>query len=518
MKKTISIHIKGFPFIIEEIAYTRLENYINRLNAVLKGQQGADEIIEDIEIRIAELLNEKTTQYKTVIDDGDVVEVLNKLGDPKDYAEGDVVDEPSYSSSSTKESSERRLYRDRENGYIGGVCAGLAGYFNIDPTIIRLLWAGAFFIGGVGLFLYIILWAIIPKANSSIDRLKMKGKPINVDTVKEEVERAAQNVSEKSRHFANQVRNDSRVKEGVSTLKKVVRLGLGLFLLFIGFSALVSVITFVFGTPQFIPASTDSGFLSITSLASLIFNQPMDHQLAWISFYVCSISFITFFLLAGFVVLFSIKNKWYRYANFLLIFMGIIGFALGIIVFARTARDFAIEGEVQKEIALVNSPSLTILTKSEVAIQNSDFKVRGKGIGAIYIGKSNITAYGIPIEYHISQDSLYKVELVQSAHAHTFDKAVKRAKNIEYYPEVKNDTIILPNSYDYPVSDKFRVQDVVIHVYIPKGKTVTVEGEIIDLERKTVDIDDYDYDYEIEFVHKRQRGKIKSDGTYRHWD
>src|SRR5690606_12371449 len=101
----------------------------------------------------------------------------------------------------TNQNSERRLYRDRENGYIGGVCAGLAGYFNIDPTIIRLLWAGAFFIGGVGLFLYIILWAIIPKASSSIDRLKMQGKPINVDTVKEEVERAAQNVSEKSRHF-----------------------------------------------------------------------------------------------------------------------------------------------------------------------------------------------------------------------------------------------------------------------------------------------------------------------------
>lgn len=516
MKKTISIHIKGFPFVIEEIAYTRLENYINRLNAVLKGQQGADEIIEDIEIRIAELLNEKTTQYKTIIENNDIVEVLNKLGDPKDYAEGDVVDEePTYSSHSKTGSNERRLYRDKENGYIGGVCSGLAGYLNIDPTIIRLLWAGAFFVGGVGLFLYIILWAIIPKANSSIDRLKMKGKPINVDTVKEEVERAAQNVSEKSRHFASQVRNDNRVKEGVSTLKKVVRLGLGLFLLFIGFSALVSVITFVFGTPQFIPASTDSGFLSVTSLAALIFNQPMDHQLAWVSFYVCSISFITFFLLAGFVVLFSIKNKWYRYANFLLVFFGIIGFAVGIIVFARTARDFAIEGEIEKEIAVVNGSNLTILTKSEVAIQNSDFKVRGKGIGAIYIGKNEITSYGIPIKYHVSKDSLYKVELVQSAHAHTFDKAVKRAKNIEYYPEVKNDTIILPNSYDYPVSDKFRVQDVVIHVYIPKGKTVTVEGELIDLEKRTVDRDD---DYDVEYVHKRQRGKIKSDGTYRHWD
>ncbi|HLU88097.1 MAG TPA: PspC domain-containing protein, partial [Taishania sp.] len=209
MNKTTSIHIQGFPFIIEEIAYTRLENYIKRLKSALAGQEGADEIIEDIELRIAELFTSKTSSTKQVIDDNDVIDVLNTLGDPKEYADNPedahASTEETYSNS--QQTYERRLYRDTENGYIGGVCSGLASYFNIDPTIIRLIWVAAFLIGGVGFLLYVVLWIVIPKASSSIDRLKMKGKPINVDSVKEEVERTAKNVSEKSRQFANQVKS-----------------------------------------------------------------------------------------------------------------------------------------------------------------------------------------------------------------------------------------------------------------------------------------------------------------------
>lgn len=512
MKKTISIHIKGFPFIIEEIAHTRLENYLNRLKSALHGQEGADEIMEDIEIRIAELLNGKTTQFKQVIEDNDVVDVLNTLGDPSDYAENEGAtqfEESNYSNTNPKEHRERRLYRDTENGYIGGVCAGLAGYFNIDPTIIRLIWAGAFFLGGVGLFFYIILWSIIPKANSSIDRLRMKGKPINVDTVKEEVERAARNVSEKSRNFANQVKNDSRIKDGISSFKKIIRIALGTLLLFIGFSSLISVITFIFGAPQFIPATTDSGFLSVSSLAGLIFNQPVDHRLAWISFYVCSISFVTFFLLGGFVTLFGIKNKWYRYVNLLLILGGIAGFSIGMVVMARTGRDFAVSGEIEKEIATIKSNSLTILTKAGEPLKNTEYKVKGKSIWKMYIGKENISEYGISIHYHTSKDSLYHVTLEKEANAHTLETAANRAKNIEYNYEISNDTILLPAFFNYPKSDKIRNQAVTIHVYIPEGKTVSIENEIIDLNKPRVDYDD-------EVEKRKQRGKIRRDGTYRH--
>lgn len=515
MKKTISIHIKGFPFIIEEIAYTRLENYLNRLKSALQGQEGADEIIEDIEIRIAELLNGKTTQFKQVIEDNDVIDVLNTLGDPSDYAENDEqphAEERNYSSSNPNEYNERRLYRDTENGYIGGVCSGLASYFGIDPTIIRLIWAGAFFIGGIGFLLYIILWAIIPKANSSIDRLKMKGKPINVDTVKEEVERAAQNVSEKSKQLANQFRNDKRIKDGLSTFKKVVRLIIGAIFLSIGFSSLVVLITFVFGTPQFIPATSDEGFLSITSFAKLVLNDSLDLRLAWISFYFCSISFVIFFLLGGLVALFNIKNKWYRYVNFLLIFAGIIGFSIGMIVASRTGRDYAVSGEIEKEIVSVHSERLTILPQSNQLLKNSDYVVKNKSFWKLYIGKNNIVESGISVRYYPSKDSLYHIILEKEANAHTLEQAVNRAKNIEYNYQINNDTLIIPAFYSYPLSDKIRNQEVSLHIYIPKGKTIAVADKIVDLSSKSK------YDAYDDFEDKQQCGKIKGDGSYRHRD
>lgn len=516
MKKTISIHIKGFPFIIEDIAYTRLENYMNRLKSALQGQEGADEIIEDIEIRIAELLNGKTTQFKQIIGEDDIIDVLNTLGDPSDYTDNEEAHYTEQTTNSSRsERNEKRLYRDTESGYIGGVCSGLAEYLNIDPTVIRLIWAAAFFIGGVGFFLYIILWIIIPKANSSIDRLKMRGKPINVDTVREEVERAAQNVSEKSKHFANQVKNDARIKKGVSSARNVIRTIFGTFLLLIGFSALVILITFVFGTPQFIPASSDKGFLSVSSLAGLFFNDPMDHKLAWISFYICSISFVVFFLLGGFVTLFSLKNKWYRYVNFLLVFAGIIGFSIGMIVMSRTGRDYSISGEIEKEIATLNSNNLIIQTKAKKQIANNDYEIKENHLWHIYIGNERITESGIAIEYHESKDSLYHIYLEKEARAHTLDVAVNRAKNIEYNYEVNNDTLVLPASYHYPLSDKIRNQDVTIHIYIPKGKTVTIGDNTIDLEKEVSD--DYDdYDYYHESNQKKQRGKIRGDGSYRH--
>lgn len=513
MKKTISIHIKGFPFIIEEIAYTRLENYLKRLKSALEKEEGADEIIEDIEIRIAELLNEKKTTAKQVIEDQDVLDVLNTLGDPSDYTEQEETSGHSeyHSEYQSHTHNERRLYRDTETGYIGGVCSGLSGYFNIDPTIIRLIWAAAFFIGGVGLFLYILLWIIIPKANTSIERLKMKGRPINVDTVKEEVERAANSVSEKSKQFANQLKNDNRIKDGVSAFKKVIRIVVGCFLLFIGFIALISLITFVFGTAQFFPATTDDGFLSIPSMAALIFNDSFDNRLAWISFYLCSVSFVVFFLLGGFATLFNLKNKWYRYTNLLLVLTGIIGFSIGIIVFSRTGRDYTISGEIEKEIATVSSNQLVIMPRAKTQLKNTDYMVKENSLWHIYIGNNTITESGIDLKYHPSKDSLYHVLIEKQAHAHTLEKAVERAQNISYKYDLNNDTITLPVSYSYPKSDKIRNQDVTIHIYIPKGKTVSIADAVIGLEKPALDEDDFDEVYE-------QRGKIRSDGTYRHRD
>lgn len=513
MKKTVAIHIKGFPFTIEEEAYQRLENYIKRLEAVLKGEEGADDIVEDIELRIAELLSKKLTGSKSIIELSDVEDVLNTLGDPSDYATEEGAEKETtsnYKADYDNTSYERRLFRDTESSYIGGVCSGLSNYFGIDVTLIRLVWAIAILLGGVGLFLYIVLWIIIPKATSSIDRLKMKGQPINVDTVKEEVDRAAKNISEKSRRFANSIKNNKNIHNVGSSIKRLFSLCFGFIFTAIGISLLIAFIGLVIGRPQMIPSSTDAGFLSITSLANLVVANPADVQLSWISFYVFAISITLFFLIGGFVMLFNINNKWYRYVNFVLITLSVIGFTLGMVVFSRTGRDFAINGELEKEIATVNTNQLVVLPVTSSATTSSNYKIKSSNMWDVYIGKESISVSDVSIKYKPSNDSLFHVMIEKEANASTLNNAIKKAENIRYNAEMKGDSLYLPATYSFPKSDKFRNQDVDVIIYIPWGKTVKIGNSIIDLSKQTtVFEDDDDWD---------QQGEISQDGTYYHFD
>ena len=140
MKKIISIHLGNRMFQIEEDAYSYMNN-------ALRGQWRKEELEE----RIADQLEKKLTESKTVITYSDVVDVLYQLG---------------FSASEYKEAasiSEKRLYRSPKEKMISGVCGGLAEYIEIDPVIMRVLFVVALFFGTMGFWLYILLWIVIPK-------------------------------------------------------------------------------------------------------------------------------------------------------------------------------------------------------------------------------------------------------------------------------------------------------------------------------------------------------------------
>ena len=143
MKKVISIHLSNKMFQIEEDAYM----YLNQvLNSQWKKQE--------LEAQVAERLAQKLIGGKTVVTYPDVVDVLYQLG----------ISAPEYQST-TANLREKRLYRQTKDKMIGGVCSGLAEYFEIDPVIIRVLFVIALFMGTMGFWLYVILWIIIPKTS-----------------------------------------------------------------------------------------------------------------------------------------------------------------------------------------------------------------------------------------------------------------------------------------------------------------------------------------------------------------
>lgn len=514
MKKTISIHIQGYPFIIEEVAFAQLENYIARLQNALKGQQGAHEIVQDIELRIAELLLAKTSKGTQVLNENDVTDVLSTLGDPSDYTEEtegtnqeEDIKEPFYQ----QDLREKRLFRDTENRYIGGVCSGLGSYFGIDATIIRIIWALFFFVGGMGLILYIILWILLPQANSTIDRLKMKGQPINVDSVKEEFTRAASSVSDKSKQFAQSVASNTHVKSGANFLVRIIKIGFGVMALFFALIALITLCTFIFGEPQFISASTNLGYLSTNSFADLIFKDGADKYLAWTAVYICSITFIVFCSLVGIVLLFDIKNKWYRVVNAVLILLFITGTVIGTVTGMRVAREFSEYGEVTSYLPKVDEETLIVnIEPSKQKI--GKFTVESKPKWNLFIGENKITHHGVRMRYTVSKDSLFEISIKQTARSHKIYDASTKAANIQYNYKLDGNQLSLPTIYTFPKKDKLRDQEIYINIAIPKGKVVKIGNETIDLQKPIFE----DWDEGEMYLQEIQSGRIRANGTYSH--
>lgn len=187
MKKTININLAGFVFYIDEDAYETLQKYLNNIRTYLGNTEGREEIIDDIESRIAELFSEKQKQVITLIEVNEVIEVM---GQPEDYMS---EEEPEVKTAGQQ--SNKRLYRDPDSTVLGGVCSGVGHYLNIDAVWIRLIFLAMVW-SGVSILFYFILWAIIPKAETTAQKLEMKGKAATFSNIEDYVRKGYENVKD----------------------------------------------------------------------------------------------------------------------------------------------------------------------------------------------------------------------------------------------------------------------------------------------------------------------------------
>ena len=185
MKEALKINLGGRLFHIDEDAYQILHKYIEGLKMYFsKEPENAKEIIDDIEMRIAELLEEKLNPNKEVIGVEDINDVISRLGKIEDFElEGEAQEENHTNEQAYDRREHRKLYRDIDHSYIGGVAAGLAAYFNTDPIWIRVVFFALLFANGLGLILYVVLWVVVPPAYTTAQRLQMQGKPVNISNI-----------------------------------------------------------------------------------------------------------------------------------------------------------------------------------------------------------------------------------------------------------------------------------------------------------------------------------------------
>jgi len=178
MKKTYSVNLGNRVYNIDDDAYLRLKDYLDRIESHFSDQKEREDIINDIEMRISELFNERLGSVRQVITLKDVEETIKIMGDPHEIS----GDEEQASASRERSYGPRRLYRDPDDRMIGGVCSGLGAYLGLDPVIVRILFI-LFLIFGIGFLVYIILWIVVPEARTTAQKLEMRGDPVNVSNI-----------------------------------------------------------------------------------------------------------------------------------------------------------------------------------------------------------------------------------------------------------------------------------------------------------------------------------------------
>lgn len=207
MKPTVRVSIGGLAFNLDEDAYRILNNYLQALRRHFASNPEGDEIISDIESRLSELLQVRVPASDGVVSEIDAQEIIKVMGNPKDFddsiepeinqGEGTNKGYGINTESGTQDYFKKRLYRDTENKVIGGVCSGLSHYFRIDPTVIRLLFAGIFlllFIVGYKapcmfvVLIYTILWIVMPAAKTFTQKLSMTGSDPSIMNIEDRMQ------------------------------------------------------------------------------------------------------------------------------------------------------------------------------------------------------------------------------------------------------------------------------------------------------------------------------------------
>lgn len=218
MMETRSISLGNLLFQMELPAFERLGAYLDALRRALRGSDGAEDIVKEVEYRMAELFQDALTGVSRALQLDDVERVCAQLGDPSDFREAEDSDDadpgPRRAGDEGQQHGRRRWYRDPDERVLAGVASGIAYRFGVDPIVIRALFIALVVFTGTGFLFYLILAAIMPVAKTASDRLAMKGDPVTLASIIDSVEsqvRAGRsqnggesNWSQRWRHFISQ--------------------------------------------------------------------------------------------------------------------------------------------------------------------------------------------------------------------------------------------------------------------------------------------------------------------------
>ncbi len=467
MNKTLSIGLAGFSFTIEEHAYIKLSDYLAALRSSLDANE-ADEVMHDIEIRMVEIFKD-SLEKREVINNEDVERVIAQLGTPEAIEE----QEEAYFSDTTKQKNQnsgntfngkKQLFRDPENAKIAGVCSGLAHYAGMEVSWMRVIWAALAIIGIFTAFptmililVYVILWAILPVAKTTSDYLKMQGKPINFDTIKEESNKIVQFTNEAGQKVG-EMYNESKpmINSAGNGLWNVIRYAFGILFAFMSFSCLMGAF---FGFGIF----TNADFPPINEMIFYFDNDNTLYLLSTIIVIGSLIPAILFGLLA--VKLISPKTKlrnigWVLGGLFLLLIA--ISTYFGV---SMAKKEMFLKGSKDdtEEIA-VNTNSDTIY----VDLKQIEIPQNFRGYEDVYSDKKTVYEEDYPNITVTRKLNVKTPYLIIKKEARGYNLPL----NVNIPVEISDNKVLLPNYIKYPYDHRFRNYNVEYELVVPETAVV----------------------------------------------
>ncbi len=501
MNKTISINLGGFFFHIDEDAYSKLNRYLDAVKRSLS-PEGREEIIKDIESRIAELFQEKIKNEKQVISSKEVEDMIAIMGQPEDYK---IDDEPYKKESKTHDTyySSKRLYKDEDNKIFGGVCAGLGHYFNIDPIWVRILFIISPWITfGTALVIYFILWVVLPKAITTTQKLEMRGMPINITNIEKKVKEGIDDLTSKisdidTDRIMNNVKSGSQkvgssLEDIFTTIFRIFGKILGGFIVFV---SSVTLIGLLIGT-IFMFFSTTLDHVHMPWNEYLRASNYTDFPM-WIlyifSFFAAAIPTF-FFLILGLKLLVSNLKSIGSYAKYSLLALWIVSVAFLVYFGISQASQVGYEGKVVDKSELIIAPNDTLKINmkynsfySKSVFNRTDFRFTADENDKEVIYSNNV-------KIHLMKTDEVKpfIQIEKTANGSSYIDAKNRAQKIVYNFEIQGNIINLDNYFLTDRNNKFRDQEVHIYLYIPKGTIIYPNETISDyLSNHNSDIDIY---------------------------
>ncbi|MCR9182515.1 MAG: PspC domain-containing protein [Flavobacteriaceae bacterium] len=496
MNKTVNINLAGTFFHIDEDAFAKLNRYLTAIKRSFSDPDGRDEIIKDIEARIAELFSEKLDTNKQVITIKELDEVIAVMGQPEDYA----IDEEMFSNSTNTGSTEqksakgyKKLFRDPDNKYIGGVSSGLGHYIGLDAIWLRLIWILlTIFSSGTFILIYIIFWILVPEAVTTADKLTMRGKPVNISNIERKFKETYDNVADKVKN-ADYDAYGKKIKTGsesfFDTVGKILLALLTVFVKFIGVIIILVAATTLIGLFIGLFITGISGFFgSWYAEAFHIVNDTLVPiwLLSILIFLSIAIPFFFLFILGLKILVDNLKSIG-KAAKLTLLGLWLIAVFSLISIGVLQAVEHSNEGSViqTEELNIKTGDTLYLRMNANPDYEKDAFKSSGFSLKYNENDEQVIYSNNLRLIVRSTKDSLASLMVNKKANGRDYIEAKNRAEAISHNHKFEANNLILDGYFITSVEEKYRDQEIEITLYLPVGSYLFADNNTYSYHRNS---------------------------------